>query len=427
MPIGIDWMFVLMNARDSNEDDSINNARDVEAFYDRWPYPPPVKDLEAYGQDWLDENRRRADYHLHWPDQAYRETLNILVAGCGTSQAAKHAIRRPADQVVGIDVSATSIQHSMRLKRRYNLDNLDLHQLPLESVRDLGQQFDKIVCTGVLHHLADPVAGLRALREVLLADGVMHLMVYASYGRYGIYMLQEYCRRLGIGRSDAEIRDLANALMFLPIDHPLGNLLANSPDFRSRAGLADALLHPQDRAYTVPQLFELLEQARLDFSRWVRQAPYLPHCGDLARTPHGAQLALLSPSEQYAAVELFRGTMIRHNVVAYRSDKPGGSRTIHFDGQRWLNYVPIRLPRTLCIDERAPAGKAAVLINQSHTYRDIVLPIDADEKRLIDAINGQISISEITKKVSMGKKRLRAFIERLWQYDQIAFDASNTS
>ena len=30
----------------------------------------------------------------------------------------------------------------------------------------------------------------------------MYLMVYAPYGRTGIYMLQDYCRRLGIGTSE---------------------------------------------------------------------------------------------------------------------------------------------------------------------------------------------------------------------------------
>ena len=40
----------------------------------------------------------------------------------------------------------------------------------------------------------------------------MHLMVYAPYGRAGIYMLQEFCRRLGIGATDEGIQDLIAAL-----------------------------------------------------------------------------------------------------------------------------------------------------------------------------------------------------------------------
>ena len=85
--------------------------------------------------------------------------------------------------------------------------------------------FDEIVCTGVLHHLANPEAALRALRDVLDPDGAMHLMVYAPYGRAGIYMLQEFCRRIGIQASDDEIRDLIVTLGALPARHPLARLL----------------------------------------------------------------------------------------------------------------------------------------------------------------------------------------------------------
>ena len=74
--------------------DGVRDA--VQAFYDLHPYPPPVEDLDSYRRRWQDENRRRADFHLHWPDRAYRPDLKVLVAGCGTSQAAKHALRQPA-------------------------------------------------------------------------------------------------------------------------------------------------------------------------------------------------------------------------------------------------------------------------------------------------------------------------------------------
>jgi SAM-dependent methyltransferase len=250
-----------MNDRETSGADITNIADTVRTFYDAHPYPPPVKDLESYRQLWQDQGKRRADFHLHWPNKPYREDLTVLVAGCGTSQAAKHALRQPKARIIGIDVSSTSIHHTNALKRKYNLANLDIYQLPVERVGELERSFDKIVCTGVLHHLPDPDAGLRAMRDVLKPYGAMHLMVYATYGRVGVYMLQEYCRRLGIGHTEEEIQDLANMLMALPPDHPLARLLGESPDFRSKAGLADTLLHPQDRAYTVPELFHFIDQA----------------------------------------------------------------------------------------------------------------------------------------------------------------------
>src|SRR5260370_28067530 len=195
---------------------SLDTADAARSFYDRYPYPRPVDSLEQYRRLWDDPHRRRADHHLFWPDRSYSEDHSILIAGCGTSQAAKHALRWPAAQITGIDVSGTSVWCNEDLKRKYCLNNLQVYQLPIERVNELEGSFDRIVCTGVLHHLADPDAGLRALRGVLKPDGAMHLMVYAPYGRTGIYMLQEFCRRTSIHATDADIRDVIAALNGLP-------------------------------------------------------------------------------------------------------------------------------------------------------------------------------------------------------------------
>jgi SAM-dependent methyltransferase len=405
-------------------------AEEVQEFYDRYPYPRPVHNLENYRRLWDDPQRRRADYHLFWSNIPYREDHSILIAGCGTSQAAKHALRWPMAQVTGIDCSATSVRHTNELKKKYNLENLQVHQLAIEQVDELGMSFDQIVCTGVLHHLADPDAGLAALRDVLGPDGAMHLMVYAPYGRTGIYMLQEFCRRIGVRATDEGVRDLIAALRALPPSHPLETLLRHTPDFRHEAALADALLHPQDRAYSVPQLFEFLQKGRLTFGRWIKQAPYSPRCGAIAKLPQANQMARLSLKEQYAAIELFRGTMVRHSMIVYRTDRSAASRPISFTGEAWLEYVPIRMSETICVQERLPPGASAVLINQNHTYTDLFLTISATEKRLVDAIDGNRSIGDILRTTlpsSQGQLQLdmaRTFFEELWWHDQVVFDAS---
>ena len=394
----------------------------VKDFYERFPYPRPIDDLDNYQWRWQDQNRRRADFHLFWPEKPYAETRTILIAGCGTSQAAKHAARRPAARVIGIDFSATSVRHTEDLRRKYDLTNLEVHQLPIDRVGDLNLRFDEIVCTGVLHHLANPPAALRALRDVLDIDGAMHLMVYAPYGRAGIYMLQEFCRRIGIEASDHGIRDLVVALGALPAGHPLTRLLREAPDFRQEAALADALLHPQDRAYSVPQLLDFIGEGGLTFSRWVRQAPYSPHCGVMAHLPHTARITALEAAQQYAAAELFRGSMMSHSVIVRRDDRPGPSQPISFSRDAWLDYVPVRVPDTLCVQERLPPGAKAVLINRAHTFTDIYLPIDAREYQLVNAIDGERSIREIAGDEPHDVSR--ALFERLWWHDQVVFDVS---
>lgn len=398
-------------------------ARTVREFYEANPYPRPEDNLDRHRTLGKDASRLRAEFHLFWPSKGYRDERTILVAGCGTSQAAKYALRCPGAKVVGIDVSARSIGETKNLKRKYGLKNLELVQLPVERAGEIGQRFDQIVSTGVLHHLPDPARGLRALRDVLAPTGAMHLMVYAPYGRTGVYMMQDYCRRLGIDTTPSAVRDLANSLGALPPDHPLVPLLRDAPDFRSYAGVADALLNPQDRPYSVPQLFDLIRDGGLQFGRWLRQAPYSPECGAPASTAHAQLLRGLPEVEQYSAMELFRGTMVRHSVILLRDDFSDMARPINFEGDAWRDYVPIRMPDTVSIEKDLPVGVAAALINRNHPYADLNLPIDQQEKDMFDAIDGVQSIGRIAN-LRRCTENARSFFRKLWLYDQVAFDAS---
>jgi hypothetical protein len=171
----------------------------------------------------------------------------------------------------------------------------------------------------------------------------------------------------------------------------------------------------------------------LIFGRWLYQAPYLPQCGELAKTPHASKLAQLPPPEQFAAVELLRGTMVRHSAILYRSDRPIKNQAVRFDDNHWQNYTPIRMPGTISVQEKLPQGAAAVLINQNHTYPDLILPVDEFELQLYKGINGERSVAEIMRTITTTEndqrqsERARSFFEQLWWYDQVVFDTSRKS
>ena len=400
---------------------------DVRAFYDSHPYPAPIKDLDRRRDLYRNPDRRRAQSLLLWPTEKPRPDRQILVAGCGTSQAASYAFREPDAHVTAIDISETSLRHTHDLQQRYHLRNLDLHRLAIEQVSKLRRTFDQIVCTGVLHHLPDPDAGLRSLRGVLAPNGAMHLMVYATYGRAGIYMMQEYCRLLGVGASQRELQDLGTVIRALSADHPIARVAKLARDFTYPDALADALLHPQDRAYTVPQLYALLQRCGMTFGRWYEQAPYLPQCGAIARMPHAARLVSLPPPSQHAVVELLRGTMTRHNFITYRDDRPDESQPVAFDGDAWRSYIPLRLPWTLCIRDRLPPGSTAVLINPAHIYPDLALPITAAQERIFAAIDGESSIDQVLRRTAgvISDEKACRFIASIWEHDQIALDMTD--
>jgi SAM-dependent methyltransferase len=114
-------------------------------------YPEPILDIGRWligNWQWFDPSHA---HRLFWPDRDYRPDMDILVAGCGTNQAAVLAYTNPGARVVAIDVSGPSLEHHRYLKERYGMKNLHLHRLPIEEVGTLGQQFDLIVSTGVLH------------------------------------------------------------------------------------------------------------------------------------------------------------------------------------------------------------------------------------------------------------------------------------
>ena len=400
------------------------SADPIREFYTRHPFPPPVENLDRARDQWQDHNVHLAEYHLLWPNKEYRADLDILVAGCGTWQAARFAIGHPAARVTGIDVSPTSLEHTELLKQKHNLTNLETQPLAVENAGEMDQRFDLIVCTGVLHHLVDPDAGLRALRSVLKPDGAMYLMVYAPYGRAGAYMLQEYCRKLGIGTSKEEINDLIEVLKQLPQFHPLLTTQGGSREFPNADALADALLNPRDRSYSVPQLFDFIERNDLVLGRWYWQAAYRPQCGWVAASPHANKLAALPEREQYIAMELLRGLMANHSFVAYRSDTNHDDSKVRFDDERYLRYVPIRQPWTICIQDRIPPGAAGVLVNQTHIFNDLFVLLNEKEKQIFDAIDGRRSISEIVETVAGSSPLAREFFETLWHYDQVVFDTS---
>ena len=405
------------------------NPEDVQAFYERMPYPAPLTSLDKHIEVFKSPEHRRIRSLQMFPEGKPRGRQKILVAGCGTSQAARVALREPDAHITAIDISATSLGHLRTLQNKHSLENLELRQLSILDVSALDQTFDQIICTGVLHHLPDPDQGLRSLREVLSRDGAMQIMVYASYGRAGIYMMQEYCRLLGIKPTRRELESLSVALKYLSNDHPLAPLLHKVKDFSQPDALADALLHPQDRAYTVPQLYEWLDRCGIAFGRWLEQAPYLPQCGVVAKAPHAAQITALSEPEKHAAVELFRGDMTQHSFIAYRSDREKAAQPVRFTGEQWRAYVPVHIPWTRTLRERLPAGAAAVLVNPAHKHSDLFLPISNSEESLHAKIDGKRTLGEIERSITKRKtaELTPAFFKKLWEHDLIVIDASGVT
>jgi SAM-dependent methyltransferase len=119
----------------------------VRAFYERHPYPAPLANLDRHRELYRNPDRRRALSLLLWPERKPWVDREILVGGCGTSQAALYALREPEARVTAIDISEASLDHTRGLRDKYALRNLELRRVVIEEVGELGRTFDEIVCT----------------------------------------------------------------------------------------------------------------------------------------------------------------------------------------------------------------------------------------------------------------------------------------
>jgi SAM-dependent methyltransferase len=352
----------------------------VSHQYHRWMYPQPIWDLAGWLTDnwqWFDPSHA---HRLFWPDREHRPNLDILVAGCGTNQAAVIAYTNPEARVVAVDVSQPSLDHHQTLKDRYTLNNLTLHRLPIEDLHTLKRDFDLIVSTGVLHHMAEPETGMKALAGCLRQDGVIALMLYARYGRLGVEMMQGVFRELGLQQTDASVLMVKQALETLHPEHPVQAYRATAPDLQYDAGLVDTFLHGRDRSYTVADCLALVDSAGLVFQDVFFKAPYYaPAGGDNA---FYASIAALPDRQQWSVMERVNSRNGCHFFTACRADRAPSTYQLDLSSAGAANYVPFLRYRCALDGHRIVRPDWSMALN----------PV---QLALLQQVDGQRSIGEI--------------------------------
>lgn len=313
-----------------------NYLREVRSQYEALPYPPcnPEDDRTRMVLTWL-EDLPMINHYCFAGKQSFQNNFRALVAGGGTGDATiflAEQLKASNAEVVHLDMSQASIALARRRAEIRGLSNITwVHASLLDlPALELGK-FDYINCSGVLHHLANPDAGLQALRSVLKEGGAIGLMVYATVGRTGVYQMQALMRMVNQTPEDpaddaprkiAQTRDLLGSLPAsnwfkrgenLHHDHNIGD-----------AGIYDLLLHSQDRSYSVGELFDWLQTENgmhLEFTDVQRgRSSYLPHMvlGSKPPTMTGA-LRQRPRRQQYEMAELMSGSIITHSLYATQS------------------------------------------------------------------------------------------------------------
>ncbi len=306
----------------------------VAAQYEALPYPH---------RDPRDEGKRLivgSPSHLQEIEQSVfggrwpMRPVRVLIAGGGSGDALTMLAHQLAGagrraELLYLDPSqaARAVAEARIAARGLDQSETISIRFATGSLLDLPTQghdpFDYIDSCGVLHHLDDPDAGLRALVSVLAPHGGIGLMLYGAYGRRGVYDVQAILRTLAAEGSPKERVSQAKRVLS---QLPSTNWLRRNGVIRDHldggdAGLFDLLLHARDRAYTVPDWFALIHGAGLRLAEWVEPAryrlnTYFADPGVLKRAES------LSSEAEAALAEQVAGNLARHAGYLVRAENP---------------------------------------------------------------------------------------------------------
>lgn len=187
----------------------------------------------------------------------------VLVAGCGTGFEPIDLARTDPDlSITAMDLSRASLAYGARVADELELDRVRFVQGDILALDRIGDRFDIVTSTGVIHHMARPEDGLARLAGVLRPGGVVRLGLYSERGRDLVKRAHALIRARGWTASLADIRAFRAHVLALPDHDPLAGL-RTSDDFYSLSGCRDLVFHVQEHRYTPPQLGELLAGAGL--------------------------------------------------------------------------------------------------------------------------------------------------------------------
>jgi SAM-dependent methyltransferase len=396
--------------------------------YEQYPYPlrDPLHErsrLVVRDTEYLP----RINHHLFGGKQGFTGPFRILVAGGGTGDDLiflAEQLRGRAAEIVYLDPSQPSQDIARARAEVRGLTNISFHR---GLIQDLDPRkwglFDYITCIGVLHHLPDPPAGLKALESVLAPDGGMTFLLYATHGRRGTYQVQRMMRLIN-GEGMALPRQVENAMAAigaLPEPHAFfrGGAPTNTLEvFRQDpVELVDAVLHAQDVSYTVPELHALLAGSGLhlvDFTNFspfnpIYRLTYLPN-SYVADPKLRAQIAALPRPAQQEIAELMHGHIDLH--AFYASRHPNAAASVH---------DPEMVPFFMIAQAQLALTDTALSVTMN-TGGNVTINLPPAGKALCAAIDGTRTVDQVVEETarqlgsaSPGPAILRAMLEELFE------------
>lgn len=238
-------------------------SHQVRAQYEVNPYPrwvgapvPVERGLPCYLR------RRFPRFRSEAGETAFD---SILVAGCGTGfEPILLARGEPSSRIDAVDLSLSSLGYAARRARELSVANIEFVQGDLLEVGRLQKRYDLVVATGVLHHMADPVKGWRALTTVLRSGGLMRVALYSERARRSIATLREHMARHALEWNPSTMHVIRRRVLEADPADTIAEL-AYSDDLFATSAVRDLLFHVCEHRFTPAQLSGVLDNLALDF------------------------------------------------------------------------------------------------------------------------------------------------------------------
>lgn len=241
-------------------DDPTSTA--VRAQYEESPYPRWLNVGNPDENDLISTLRARFPHFM--PPDFLTGGARILVAGCGTGEEAiRLAIANPDSEVLAVDLSSRSLAYAVRMARKLGVDNVRFLQCDILELEKLGERFQVVSSVGVLHHLADPLAGWRVLTDRLVPSGLMRIALYSETARQPLTVAREEIARRGLRPIAEDIREFRTLVLSGATNGGLEEF-SSGREFYSLSDCRDLLFHVQEHRFTPTRISEALTGMGLD-------------------------------------------------------------------------------------------------------------------------------------------------------------------
>lgn len=195
---------------------------------------------------------------------AFEGPLQVLMPGAGTGQHPLSVAESYENATVtAVDLSRASLAYGKRMAGRHGISNIEFMRGDILDLPKLGRVFDHVECVGVLHHMANPKAGLLAIAEVMRPGAFVRLGLYGEGARRIVVKARKEIEAARLPATLDGLREFRRRVMGGAMRRLVP--LTAWEDFWSASLLRDLCFHVQEHRYTVSGVRELLKDSGLRF------------------------------------------------------------------------------------------------------------------------------------------------------------------